>query len=77
MSENQWPQRRYYSANSSSRFSSLAAFLEKMAGSLTACCECDGRGCVVCISADAMREAATALQGFEAVPPERVSEGKE
>ena len=51
-------QKRYVSANSYERFVSAADFFEEMGGRLYACCECDGRGCTICIAADALKEAA-------------------
>ncbi len=56
-----WPQRRYFAANSARRFSSLAEFLRFLTGLLLGACDCDGRGCYVCISTDAMKEAADQL----------------
>ena len=58
-------QRRFVSANQSKQFASFADYLDEMAGRLMACDECDGRGCVECLSADAMQEAARRLRAGE------------
>ena len=57
-----WPQKRYIGANYAKRFQDLPAYLEGMASSLSSCCECDGRGCTMCISSEALKEAAEALR---------------
>lgn len=40
----------------------LAERLREQANKLWCACECDGRGCVVCISIDVMNEAAIKLE---------------
>ena len=51
-------QTRFVSGNTKKKFSTSADFFEEMGGRLYACCECDGRGCTICIAADALKEAA-------------------
>lgn len=50
--------KRFVTANSSQIFRSSVAFYRTMSDRLLSCCECDGRGCTICIAADALREAA-------------------
>lgn len=54
-------QTRCTGANTKKKFNSFSDFLRTMAGQLYGCCDCDGRGCTVCISADAMEEAAGSI----------------
>ena len=49
-------QRRCTSANVVQSFRTSEAFFRHMAGQLAACC--DGRGCTICIAADALEESA-------------------
>ena len=53
---------RYISANSKKTFKSTDAFLDYMSEALGACCDCDGRGCTICIASDALREAASVIR---------------
>jgi hypothetical protein len=39
--------------------------LEEAAGKLICCCECDGRGCTICIASDLLYEAAATLKGIK------------
>ncbi len=61
--------KRFVSANILKRFATLPDFLREMSSRLRSVCDCDGRGCVVCISGDAMDEAATALVAAPAAAP--------
>ncbi len=50
-------QKRYVSANGKKTFADSEAFFSYMADRLAGYCECDGRGCTICIAADAFNEA--------------------
>lgn len=52
-------QTRYVSANQKAKFATSADFYREMSARLGCLCECDGRGCTICIAADALAEAAT------------------
>jgi hypothetical protein len=53
--------RRHTSANVSKPFLNFQEFIRHMSTLLIGQCDCDGRGCVICISADALTEAADRL----------------
>ena len=55
-------QTRYVSANSKMKFRSSINFFEEMQERLACACECDGKGCSICIGADAFKEAITLLK---------------
>ena len=57
---------RYVSANYKRKFDSSIDFFEYMSEQIRCTCECDGRGCSVCIGADALGEAVQYIRILEA-----------
>jgi hypothetical protein len=49
---------RFVSANVKQRFNSEPDYWRQLAADLYTLCECDGRGCTICIAAEQLIEAA-------------------
>lgn len=60
------PISRHISANGRKRFKSVQDFWRYMADAVQCQCECDGRGCTICIGAEAFHEAIAAVESARA-----------